>query len=167
MPARPCCCSTDAEHAGRYVEHYNRLVPRLVERAFEVRAFDLAGHGLSPGVRGVTDIGRMADVHLAARRMLAGRPLFLFGHSLGGLVTALAAAGEIERGLAGWRAPTFVVHGAADTYTDPKGSERLHGGIASADKQLWLVPGGRHELLNDPPRDEVLARVLGGLEARN
>ena len=80
--------------------------------------------------------------------------------------TALAAAGEIERALPCWRAPTFLFHGEADTYTSPQGSERLIAGIASADKELLLVPEGRHELLNDLPRAAVLARLLAWLEAR-
>lgn len=237
-----------AEHAGRYVEHYNRLVPQLTAAGFEVLAFDLEGHGRSPGPRGVTDIGRMADAHVAARRQASDLPLFLFGHSLGGLVTALsvaraldglagvvlsgpylpfeagagtrafaralaavaptlgvaslgppsgisriaaevdayvadplvfrrkiparlgatalAAAHEIAGRLGSWRAPTLAIHGAADTYTRPEGSERLIGGIASADKTLRLVEGGRHELLNDLPRDEMLALVLGWLGER-
>lgn len=239
-----------AEHGGRYVDHYNRLVPHLTDRGFDVFAFDLAGHGLSPGARGVTDIGAMADAHLAARADLVvrGRPLFLIGHSLGGLVTALsvarqpdgiagvalsgpalpfdtnplarvvarllarvapgvgiatlgdpvaisrlpdevqayrddplvftrpipallgataaAAAAEIAAALPAWRAPTFVFHGTADRYTAPAGSERLVAGIAAVDKALWLVEDGRHELLNDEPRDEVLARLTAWLEAR-
>lgn len=239
-----------AEHAGRYVAHYDRLIPHLTARGIDVHAFDLAGHGLSPGARGLTDIGAMAAAHIAARAALAasGRPLFLLGHSLGGLVTALsvarapdnvagvvlsgpalpfdtnpvlrlvarllarvapgvgvaklgdpvaisrlpdevqayrddplvftrpipallgatAAAGadEIAAALRSWRAPTFVFHGTADSYTSPAGSERLVAGIASSDKELWLVEDGRHELLNDTPRDAVLARLTAWLEAR-
>lgn len=236
-----------AEHAGRYVDHYSRLIPALNGAGFDVHAFDLAGHGRSPGARGVTNIGEMADALSAARAALADRgPLFLFGHSLGGLVTALsvarapdalagvvlsgpylpfgtgavtrtiarllaavapaagvaslgdpsgisrlpdevrayvddplvfkrriparlgatalAAGAEVERGLVAWRAPTFVFHGTADTYTNPKGSERLVAGIASADKELMLVAEGRHELLNDVGREAVLARMLEWLE---
>lgn len=239
-----------AEHAGRYLDHYNRLVPALTAAGYDVFAFDLAGHGLSPGDRGVTDIGEMTDAHIAARAEIAARglPLFLLGHSLGGLVTALsvtrqpagiagvilsgpalpfdtkkllrlvgrvlakvapatgvatlgdavaisrlpeevqayrddplvftraipallgataaAAADEIAGGMAGWRAPTFVFHGTADSYTDPRGSERLVAAIASVDKELWLIEDGRHELLNDEPRDAVLARVVAWIDAR-
>lgn len=238
-----------AEHAGRYVDHFSGLVPALNGAGYDVHAFDLAGHGRSPGARGMTDIGAMAEALSAARRALTDNsPLFLFGHSLGGLVTALsvvrapdglagvvlsgpylpfgtgagtrlvarllaavaptagvaslddpsgisrlpdevrayvddplvfrrkiparlgatalAAGAEVERGLARWRAPTFVFHGSADTYTEPAGSERLVAGIASADKELLLVPDGRHELLNDIGREAVLARVVAWLAAR-
>ena len=82
------------EHAGRYVDHFSRLVPELNAIGFDVFAFDMIGHGRSPGDRGVTDVGAMAQAQRKARAELAtrGRPLFLFGHSLGGLVTALSVA---------------------------------------------------------------------------
>ena len=55
-----------------------------------VYAFDLRGHGGSPGRRGLTDVERCVKDHRAARRRLAAQPLpvFLLGHSLGGIVTA-------------------------------------------------------------------------------
>lgn len=85
-----------AEYAERYVERYYGLIPRLNALGFDVYAFDLRGHGRSSGARGVADIGRTVEDHRAARRALAvnGKPIFLFGHSLGGLVTAASVAGE-------------------------------------------------------------------------
>jgi alpha-beta hydrolase superfamily lysophospholipase len=85
-----------AEYAERYVEHYHRLVPRLNALGFDVYAFDLRGHGRSPGARGVADLRDAVRDHGAARRVLAAqaKPLFLFGHSLGGLVTAASVAEE-------------------------------------------------------------------------
>jgi alpha-beta hydrolase superfamily lysophospholipase len=73
-----------------YVSGYNRLIPRLVDLGLDVYAFDLPGHGGSPGKRGLVDVRKAVEVHLAARRGLQtnGHPLFLFGHSLGGLITA-------------------------------------------------------------------------------
>ncbi len=83
-----------AEYAERYVAHYHQLVPKLNALGFNVYAFDLRGHGRSPGARGVTDMRKAVADHIAARRVLAaeGKPLFLFGHSLGGLLTAASAA---------------------------------------------------------------------------
>ncbi|PAX08610.1 alpha/beta hydrolase [Sphingomonas lenta] len=84
------------EYAERYVERYSRLIPRLTGVGFDVYAFDAPGHGRSPGRRGVVDVRELVARHLAARRELArgGGPLFLFGHSLGGLVTAASVARE-------------------------------------------------------------------------
>ena len=216
----------------------------------EVFAFDLAGHGRSPGPRGVTHVGRMVGAHLEARRELSRSvlPLFTLGHSLGGLITASSAARRPE-GLAGviltgpalpprtgtfartaahvlsailpgravsppgdpngvsrieeevhaylndplnfqrplparlgatalsvasdlwprlhgWSAPTLVIHGSADTYTSPDGSRRLIAGIASADKTLHLVDGGRHEPLNDIGREDALSIILDWITGR-
>ncbi len=75
------------EHSGRYMNVVNRLVPK----GFAVWGFDHRGHGRSPGQRGY--INEWAefreDVH-AFLQMVAGqepgRPLFLMGHSMGGLI---------------------------------------------------------------------------------
>lgn len=90
------------EYAERYVQRYNRLIPRLLEIGISIYAFDLMGHGRSPGRRAVTDVERGVADHLAARRKLAEQPLplFLFGHSLGGIVTATSVLRE-PRGIEG------------------------------------------------------------------
>lgn len=81
-----------AEYAERYVAHYHGLVPQLNALGFDVFGWDMRGHGRSPGARGVANLGDAVDDHRAARRSLSGKPLFLFGHSLGGLVTAASVA---------------------------------------------------------------------------
>lgn len=82
------------EYAERYVDRYNRLVPALLEHGVDVYAFDARGHGRSPGPRGVVDVRAAVADHQAARSALAkpDHPLFLFGHSLGGLITAASVA---------------------------------------------------------------------------
>lgn len=239
------------EYAQRFVERYSRLIPHLLNAGVSVYAFDMRGHGRSPGRRAVTDLGRAVEDHLAARRRLREQtlPVFVLGHSLGGLVTAagvardqsglsgvvlsspflskevptwkrllvsvLAAVGptllapeapaelsglsripeELElvendpliyRGRAPmllaatalklleanpsfypeWRVPTLVLHGTADTYTEPDGSREFFKAIASEDKTLHIVEGGYHELLNDTGRDETLRVILAWLERR-
>ena len=89
-----------AEYAERYVEHYYGLIPRLNALGFDVYAFDIRGHGRSPGARGVADMKRTVEDHRAARRALTDKPLFLFGHSLGGLIAAASVA-EDSTGVAG------------------------------------------------------------------
>jgi alpha-beta hydrolase superfamily lysophospholipase len=75
------------EHAGRYAA----LHRVLVGAGFAVAAADLRGFGRSPGLRGHIDAWRDyrtdvdAIVGLAAS-LAPGRPLFLFGHSMGGLI---------------------------------------------------------------------------------
>ena len=237
------------EYAQRYVERYGALVPRLLGLGVSVYAFDLRGHGHSPGRRALTDVHECVGDHLAARATLAAKPLpvFLLGHSLGGIVTAtsvlrdassvagvilsspalLVTANALTRLFArvvstaapalpvkflppagisriaeqvrafvadplvhhggmparlaasilftsrdnwarypAWRAPTLVLHGTADTFTEPEGSRRFVEAISSSDRALHVVDGGYHELLNDLGAEETLRVVLTWLERR-
>lgn len=97
LPADPAQCRASvviahgmAEHAGRY----GRFADALNRTGHAVYAFDHRGHGHS--ARNMADLGHMADrdgwnravADLAAACALAqqrhpGRPLLLFGHSMG------------------------------------------------------------------------------------
>ncbi|MBB4635806.1 alpha/beta fold hydrolase [Longimicrobium terrae] len=74
------------EHGGRYAA----LAADLAERGIGVHAIDHRGHGLSGGARG--HVNRFAeyvrDLEQARARVAAASsaPLFLLGHSLGGLI---------------------------------------------------------------------------------
>jgi len=77
------------EHSGRYVNPVNYFVPR--GPAFY--AYDLRGHGKSPGPRGhiVHFDEYLADTHAflkLVRELNPGRRMFLLGHSLGGLIVS-------------------------------------------------------------------------------
>ncbi|WP_100500337.1 alpha/beta hydrolase [Geodermatophilus chilensis] len=75
------------EHGGRY----RHVAERLAAAGYAVHAVDHPGHGRSPGRRG--NIGSMAAavdgvaelVRLTAEQH-PGVPLFVYGHSLGGLI---------------------------------------------------------------------------------
>ncbi|HUQ05310.1 MAG TPA: lysophospholipase [Kofleriaceae bacterium] len=84
-----------ADHSGRYSE----LAVQLVQRGYAVWALDMRGHGRSAGPRISFDsIDVMLDDLDAFLRLVReqepGRPLFLYGHSFGGLIACLYA---IER----------------------------------------------------------------------
>ena len=82
------------EYAERYVDSHSAFVPRLNALGIEVWAIDLQGHGSSPGNGSTIDVKSAVDDHIQVRRQAraSGLPLFLFGHSLGGLITAGSTA---------------------------------------------------------------------------
>jgi alpha-beta hydrolase superfamily lysophospholipase len=77
-----------SEHSGRY----GALTEHLLAHGYTVTAYDQRGHGLSDGLPGHIDNFREYDEDLdkilaLVRGRGAGRPLFIIGHSMGGLVT--------------------------------------------------------------------------------
>lgn len=241
-----------AEHAGRYAH----VAEALCGRGLALQAFDLRSHGRSTGQPRVhlPELEPLiADVRTqleSARSAAPGRPLFLYGHSLGaflGLLTLLrhpqAADGfvcsaiplDADRTVARpllWLAallgavaprlplvpvaleaisrdaevvwayredplvhamkmrartcarlnaelrrartrlgelhlPLLVLHGGADRIAPPAGAERLHAGVASADKTLRIYPGLWHEVHNEPERAQVLSDLGDWLVERS
>jgi acylglycerol lipase len=76
-----------AEHSSRYAH----VARRLADAGFAVYALDHHGHGRSSGVR--ANISRMAHVRSDLNEVIDraaaqhhGKPVFLLGHSLGGLI---------------------------------------------------------------------------------
>lgn len=80
-------CHGMGEHCGRYAQ----LAGELAAHGVSSFAYDQRGHGRSPGKQGhvdrfaqlTDDLDRVMD---AAAERHAGLPLFLMGHSFGGLV---------------------------------------------------------------------------------
>ncbi|MCX6047573.1 MAG: lysophospholipase [Chloroflexi bacterium] len=78
------------EHSGRY----NYLIEHLVPQGYIIHAFDLRGHGRSPGARGhINDWQELCDdlrafmaTIVRAEATEPSLPHFLFGHSFGGLI---------------------------------------------------------------------------------
>jgi alpha-beta hydrolase superfamily lysophospholipase len=75
------------EHSGRFQNIVNYLVPH----GFAVHSFDLRGHGRSPGRRAYINSwdDYREDVRAFVRQVgqdEPDRPLFLMGHSMGGLI---------------------------------------------------------------------------------
>ncbi len=138
-----------AEYAERYVAHYNRLVPALNAAGFDVYAFDLDGHGRSAGARGVADLRKAVADHRAARAALGG-PLFLMGHSLGGLVTAASVA-EDEDKVAG-----VVLSAPALAISAPAHLKAIAGLVSVFAPSARLVP---------PLDAEGLSRIAAEVEA--
>jgi len=85
-----------AEHCGRYHE----VAHVIVNAGWSVLAYDVRGHGKSPGERGYIDrfstyLADFAEILAAARQQVgATAPLVLLGHSHGGLITLRALADD-------------------------------------------------------------------------
>ena len=77
------------EHCGRYMNVVNHFVPL----GYAVYGFDHIGHGKSEGMREVVE--RFADYtdtlavyHEMVKGRQTGKPIFLLGHSMGGLIVS-------------------------------------------------------------------------------
>lgn len=79
------------EHQGRYAE----VVEALQAAGYDVYTYDQYGHGTAPGPRAQVDVGALINDHLKARQIMQSQArapkTVLFGHSMGGVVTAASA----------------------------------------------------------------------------
>ena len=94
-----------AEYSLRYLTSHSSLIHHLLAANYTIYALDLHGHGASPGhPRAVVHVGKAVADHIELRRYAVEqggrRPVVLFGHSLGGLITAGSVA-EDPDGIAG------------------------------------------------------------------
>jgi acylglycerol lipase len=78
----------------------------------------------------------------------------------------LGALKEISGRRGELTAPLLALHGTADEVTDPDGSRALIAEARSKDKTLKLYEGFVHDLLHEPEKTQVLAEVVGWLDAR-
>jgi len=83
------------DHSSRYASHGEQLV----SHGYAVYALDLRGHGKSEGERAFVgsfdDYLRDLDLFYdKVRRAEPGKPVFLFGHSMGGAIALLFALGR-------------------------------------------------------------------------
>lgn len=90
---------------GEHTKRYTHVARALTEAGYALAGFDLRGHGKSGGARGHTASldAYMQDIRQFHRQMeprYPGIPHFLYGHSLGGLLT-LAYAVQSGAGLKG------------------------------------------------------------------
>jgi acylglycerol lipase len=82
--------------------------------------------------------------------------------------TVAELAGEVEhfpRRVAAITVPTLIMYSETDPIVAPSGSEMLAERIGSDDVTIRNWPGLKHEILNEPERDEVIAEMLDWLDA--
>ncbi len=103
-----------SEHAGRYA----RLSAFLSAHGFHVLAHDHRGHGktkaegaplghFGPGANADTILADVGAVHDHIASIWPGLPVFVFGHSMGGMIALTYALRHSRRiaGVAAWNAP--------------------------------------------------------------
>jgi acylglycerol lipase len=73
---------------------------------------------------------------------------------------------EVTSAVSRLRLPLLLLHGGEDRTISPKASEAVFRGASSPDKTLKIFPGLRHEILNEPEREQVLAVILEWLRRR-
>lgn len=105
LPARePLAIVVLAHGKDEHIGRYDHVMTALNDRGYAVYAHDHRGHGRSDGPRGVIDRfdDYVADLRLLvqhARTHHPDLPLFLLGHSMGGLIAtryALAYQGQVN-----------------------------------------------------------------------
>ncbi len=83
-----------------YSARYAALATKLAAKGYLVLAFDLRGHGRSAGPRVAPDawtdyVDDLDRFLTSVEQKVPGKPVFLFGHSMGGAIAARAA--ELHR----------------------------------------------------------------------
>ncbi len=126
-----------AEHSGRY----DYVTQKLNENQLSAYRFDLRGHGKSGGTRGDNDALEkfLKDTDLVVALAVQenpGKPIFMLGHSMGGLIAAAYGAvhgsklkGQILSGAAVGFNPLFDQ--LRETYSEAMGSERMPNALAA------------------------------------
>uniref|UniRef100_A0A5B6YLN0 Serine aminopeptidase S33 domain-containing protein n=2 Tax=Davidia involucrata TaxID=16924 RepID=A0A5B6YLN0_DAVIN len=78
----------------------------------------------------------------------------------------LRIASYLQQNLSRLRVPFLVLHGTADTVTDPEASQKLYEEAASTDKTIRLLEGFLHDLLFEPEREEIVKGIIEWLNCR-
>ena len=140
--------------AGAAVPGYLRVIARVLSRIapqMPVQALEAGTVSRDPAVSAAYDFDPLN--YRGKIRARLGAEVLAMGDR------ALATA----RGLT---LPALVIHGGADTLSDPRGLALLDEAIPAADKTVRRWDGLYHEIFNEPERAEVLGVVADWLDAR-
>jgi len=78
----------------------------------------------------------------------------------------LRISSYLQRNLSRVTVPFLVLHGTADTITDPRASQRLYQASMSTHKSIKLYDGYLHDLLFEPERDDIANDIITWLSSR-
>ncbi len=142
------------DYTQRLTKDRSRFIPHVLESGISVYGIDMPGCGHSPGRRGAADPFAAVRHHLTARALLADAdvPIFLAGHSLGGLVTATSVVKD-ETNVAG-----AILVAPALKYEVNRPTRWLAqlGGSIVPDRKLPLRKGSVYNLTRDVEAQQQL-----------
>lgn len=72
----------------------------------------------------------------------------------------------LQQNLRKLKVPFLVLHGNADTVTDPEASKKLYEEASSIDKNIKLFDGLLHDLLFEPERQAIMEDIIEWLNHR-
>ncbi|XP_075480676.1 uncharacterized protein LOC142521351 [Primulina tabacum] len=72
----------------------------------------------------------------------------------------------LQQNLSRLTVPFLVLHGAADSVTDPTASQKLYDEATSTDKTIKLYQGFLHDLLFEPEKEEIMDDITAWLNGR-
>ncbi|HET9143927.1 lysophospholipase [Actinophytocola sp.] len=136
-----------AEHGGRYAH----VGQRLAADGYAVYTADHRGHGKSDGVRG--NINRMSEVVVDLETMIRSaaqrhpdRPVFLYGHSMGGLVALVYVTTGRPAELHG----LILTSSAVDIAVGPKVARLAGRGLSAVAPNLGTIRLDSSTVSRDP-----------------
>jgi acylglycerol lipase len=102
---------------GEHIQRYKHVAARFNEHGIVVLGFDQRGHGQTKGKRGLIPSGKqlMDDITSAiklARELCPGKPVFLYGHSMGSVEV-------LYFGLTGPEKPAGILATSTSLYLNP------------------------------------------------
>jgi acylglycerol lipase len=80
------------------------------------------------------------------------------------MAASLEAAIEVYQGAPTITVPVLMFHGEADRIADVEGAREFFDQLGSPDKSLRVHPDLRHETMNEPEQDQVLADLVTWLD---
>ena len=91
IPSRASCQIVLIHGLCEHIDCYGSVAENLSNQGIAIHLMDLPGHGMAQGIRGHIDHYReyLDNITLLVEKnpnFLAGKPAFLMGHSLGGLI---------------------------------------------------------------------------------
>ena len=78
----------------------------------------------------------------------------------------LCISSYLQRNLSRVQVPFLVLHGTADTTTDPEASKKLYEEACTAEKSIKLYEGYLHDLLFEPEREEIMEDIIDWLNSK-